>query len=80
MKNVSNGATHQHMITSGIGVANYFLRDEGKFQVRYRHGIREFDTLISAYLFYNPLEIEASIWDMTIEPILIESKTIVHTP
>ena len=72
--NEHSSTDHQLMIHSGVGVANYFIRDEGHFQVRYKGGIREFKTLIKAYLFYVQLSEEASVWDMTVEPILVESK------
>jgi hypothetical protein len=74
MKKNYSIAEHQFMIHSGVGVANYFIRDEGHFQVRYRGGIQEFTTLVKAYLFYVQLGEEASVWDMTVDPILVESK------
>jgi hypothetical protein len=69
-----NTSNSQLIIHSGIGVENYHLRDEGRFQVRYNARIKEFETLIGAYLFYQSLEIESSVWDMTDGAILVESK------
>ena len=75
MKNQRSG---QLFVTHlGIGVANYFIRDEGRFQVRYKTEVMDFDTLLKAFLFYESLGYEASIWDMTHEPILVESKILV---
>ncbi len=65
------------IITSGIGIANYEIREEGRFQVRFGSTIREFHTLVGSTLFYMSLAEEATIWDMTSVPILIEEKVII---
>lgn len=65
------------VITSGIGIANYEIREEGKFQVRFGSGFREFRTLVGCSLFYMSLTEDATIWDMTSGPILIEEKVII---
>ncbi len=79
MKSKPSLSSGQYMIYSGIGVPDYFIRDEGRFQVRYIGGIKEFSNLLHAYLFYQPLIMDASIWDMTEEPILVEEKTVVDS-
>jgi hypothetical protein len=78
MKSASSTSNDPFIVTSGIGISNYSLREEGKFQVRYHNKVRDFKTLVGSCLFYMSLKEEATIWDMTIEPILIESKIVIH--
>lgn len=78
MRKTSSAANDPLIITSGIGINNYLIREEGKFQVRYANRIRDFNTLVASSLFYLSLREEATIWDMTEEPILIESKVAVY--
>jgi hypothetical protein len=77
MKNTYASSKGRLVIRSGIGLANYTLREEGKFQVRYGTEIKNYKTLVSAALLYEQLAEEASLWDMTKEPILVESKFLV---
>ncbi|HWJ92239.1 MAG TPA: hypothetical protein VNR87_14075 [Flavisolibacter sp.] len=62
------------VLTSGTGISNYTTREKGKFQVRHKSGTREFASLVAATLFYSGLACRASIWDITEEPEMIESK------
>jgi hypothetical protein len=78
MKNASPTSNDPYIITSGIGISNYSLREEGKFQVRCLNKVRDFNTLVASCLFYMSLKEEATIWDMTSDPILIESKIVIH--
>ena len=64
-------------IRSGIGISNYTIRETGTFQVRFASQIKNFKTLLSAAMYFEQIMDEASVWDMTQEPILVESKYIV---
>ena len=56
--------------------AEYYNEGKGVFEVRSQSCYsRRFPTLLEAFLFYYTLEEEAELWDQTIRPVLIESKT-----
>jgi hypothetical protein len=77
MKNTYATSKGSLVIRTGTGVCNYTLREEGLFQVRYGSHVKDFKTIVSAALTYEQLNEEASLWDMTGEPILVESKFII---
>ena len=77
MKNNYATSKGHLIISSGIGISNYTIREEGLFQVRCGKQIKNFKTLVSAALFLEGLTEETSLWDMTFEPILIESRFVV---
>jgi len=77
MKNTYATSKGSLVIRSGIGISNYTIREEGHFQVRYGNHMKEFRTIVSAALTYEQLAEEATLWDMTEEPILVESKYII---
>jgi hypothetical protein len=77
MKNTYATSKGSLVIRSGIGISNYTIREEGQFQVRYGSHVKNFNTIVSAALTYEQLAEEASLWDMTKDPILVESKFII---
>ena len=77
MKNTYALSRGKLVLTSGVGIPNYSTREEGCFQVRYQDTSRNFFSLIKASQFYSQLEEEASVWDMTDRPVLVEAKYIV---
>ncbi|HUC83317.1 MAG TPA: hypothetical protein VMR70_20570 [Flavisolibacter sp.] len=60
-------------ITSGPGLENCEV-EKGNIEVKYAKGSKQFESIIPAVKFYFGLNEEASLWDMTGEPQLIESK------
>jgi hypothetical protein len=59
--------------------AEYYNENKGAFEVRYNAiHIRQFSTLLEAFLFYYTVEEEAQLWDNTVCPFLIESKIKLH--
>jgi hypothetical protein len=58
--------------TAGLGVRGH-NRNTGRFEVRTRV-ITSFRSLEEAYEFFKHLDEEATLWDMTRIPELLESK------
>jgi hypothetical protein len=56
--------------------AVFHPREFGKFVVIYRSSIKTFDGLVSAFIFYFNLTVEASLWDITDQEELVEKKII----
>ena len=77
MKNTYSTSKGSLVISCGIGIINYTIREEGRFQIKFGSQIKEFTTLLSAALYFDRLTEEASLWDMNSEPILVESKYII---
>ena len=72
----SGNRTVQTFLYSGPGLAN-FEKEEAILEVRYKEGTKQFDCIAPAVIFYINLKTDASIWDITGTPMLIESKIMV---
>jgi hypothetical protein len=79
MKNFFSLSKGRLVVTTGIGIGNYTTRETGKFQVRQHSRVTDFESLIAASLFFHPIDEEASLWDITASPVMIESKFFVAT-
>ena len=77
MKNSYATSKGNLVLRSGIGISNYTIREEGTFQVRLNNQVKNFKTLIAAALYFEQALDEASVWDMTGEPILVETKFVI---
>ncbi|MFL5741031.1 MAG: hypothetical protein ACJ75B_12490 [Flavisolibacter sp.] len=77
MKNTYSLSRGKLVLTSGVGIPNYSVREEGSFEVRFQDTSRNFFSLMKASQFYLQLEEEASLWDMTEKPVMVEAKYIV---
>jgi hypothetical protein len=75
MNHSTSTSNRRLVVYSGIGALNYTTRDEGLFQVRSGFICQEFDTLLKAYFYYITLNGETSLWDVTNEQVLVESRT-----
>jgi hypothetical protein len=65
---------HLHIYRLDDG-AEHHQREEGKFEVRWGKGEKEeFTYFLKAFIFYLKAEHEASLWDVTAEPKLVEMK------
>jgi hypothetical protein len=49
-------------------------REVGRFMVVYKSNIKVFKTLVSAFIFYDKLDKEATLWDITESEELLEQK------
>lgn len=56
--------------------ADHLQHVRGSFEVRYGTIKKLFEHFLSAYHFYYLLEEYASLWDVTIDPVLIETKVV----
>ncbi len=65
------------MIIAGPGLENCEMV-EGRLEVKYAGNSREFSSIVAAVKFYYYLDVDASIWDITGKPALIEAKTVIN--
>jgi hypothetical protein len=76
MSRTSSLSDNLLVIHSEPGLEHYEI-EEGRFEVRYANETKHFDRIVGAVLFYYHLKENASIWNITGIPELIESKVVV---